>query len=449
MAKLGAILFCLAFVVSFGAVGVGATWAIASTVYDAMRSGDWVKARASVDPLPAESYRYSFQGREYTGSRLGTFALGGSSDVDDWDERLAAYLSEARESGKPIMVYVNPDNPAEALIDRDIRWKLLLFMSPFALVFGGVGVGALYAMIRIIRGRKRQKKKSIAARDKRVIATSADTSVGFMWMFALLWNAISWPIAILAVPEMLQGENWIGLLVLLFPFIGLMLLWGAIRMTFGKVRGGKATLKLQTDNPRVGGSLAGAVVFAKPLAPGTVMRVRLLCLRVEDDNDGVSTRPQWNKDQVVPVSEGPEGSQATFRFDVPAEVPATSTASTGKVTYRWRLDVHPAKQVVSVPQSFEIEMQAAAPDAFAAPRATVATLATPAFQTIEKLLGDMGAGPLSSEQKAAFARMTPEQQATVAKVVRWAPSGKKIFFIAVAFLLAVEFLPTIFRLITR
>jgi hypothetical protein len=61
----------------------------------------------------------------------------------------------------------------------------------------------------------------------------------------------------------------------------------------------------------------------------------------------------------------------------------------------------------------------------------------------------MGAGPLTAEQKAAFARMTPGQQAAVAKVVRWAPSGKKVFFIAVAFVLAIEFLPTIFRLITR
>jgi hypothetical protein len=446
MAKLGAALFCLAFVVTFGAVGVGATWAIGSTIRDAMRAQDWVKMRASVDPLPAERYRYSFQGREYTGTRLGTFALGGSDDIDDWGERVATYLRDARESGKPIMVYVNPDNPAEALIDRDIRWKLLLFLSPFAFVFGGVGLGALYAMVRIIKAGK-PKEESVATRDKRVIAASTDGSVAFMWIFALFWNGISWPIAILAVPEMLQAENWVGLLVLVFPLIGLMLLWAAIKMTFAAVGAGKATLKLQAEKPRVGAALAGSVVFAKRFSAGTPMRVRLLCLRVEDDSDGVSTRPQWHKEQDVPVAEGAEGSQVTFRFDIPADAPASSADSSAKVRYRWRLDVHPAKQVVSVPQSFEIEMNAGAPDAFATPREATATPSTPEFQTIEKLLGGIGAGPLSAGQKAAFARMTPEQQATIAKAVAWAPSGKKLVFVIIAFIIAIEFLPTIVGLI--
>ena len=448
MAKPGAVLFCLAFVVSFGAVGVGATWAIASTVYDSMRAGDWVKVRASVDPLPAERYRYSYQGREYTASRLGTFALGGSDDVDDWGERVAAYLSEARASGRPIMVYVNPDNPAEALVDRDIRWKLLLFLSPFALVFGGVGVGALYAMFRVLKPRK-PEKGALSAREKHhaPVVSSSGSSVAALWIFALIWNAISWPIAILAVPEMLQGENWVGLVVLLFPFFGLMMLWGAIKVTFAAGRGGNATLKLRSEKPRVGASLAGAVVFAKRPAPDMLMRVRLMCLRVEDDSDGVSTRPQWTKEQEIAVIEGPEGSQVAFRFEVPAEVPATSAESTGSVRFRWRLDVYPSKQVISIPQSFDIEMSAAAPGAFAPAREVPAAPSSPEFQTIEKLLGDMGAGPLSADQKAAFARLTPEQLATVAKVVHWAPSGKKVFFIAIAFILAIEFLPTLVKLI--
>jgi hypothetical protein len=177
------------------------------------------------------------------------------------------------------------------------------------------------------------------------------------------------------------------------------------------------------------------------------MRLRLLCLRVEDDSDGVSTRPQWHKEQDIAVTEGPEGSRVAFRFDVPAGVPATSEGSAGSVRYRWRLDVHPAKQVISVPQSFEIEMHAAAPGAFAPALEAPVAPSTPEFQTIEKLLGGMGAGPLTQQQKAAFAAMTRQQQAAVAKVVAWAPSGRKLVFVIVAFIIAIEFLPTLFGLV--
>ena len=46
----------------------------------------------------------------------------------------------ATEAGKPITVWVNPDNPSESMLDRELRWKLLVIFVPFALGFGGVGL---------------------------------------------------------------------------------------------------------------------------------------------------------------------------------------------------------------------------------------------------------------------------------------------------------------------
>ncbi|NJD87203.1 MAG: DUF3592 domain-containing protein, partial [Betaproteobacteria bacterium] len=166
--KLGSALACLLFAVPFGGVGVFATWAIGSTVHEAWRARDWVRVKATV--LEADlrssggsdggttyqalgSYRYDFAGKQFTGSRLGISQVGGSDNIDDWHHEVSARLADARSAGKPVTVWVNPDNPVESVLDRELRWGEILFLVPFSLAFGGVGVGALVAMVFGLRGK--------------------------------------------------------------------------------------------------------------------------------------------------------------------------------------------------------------------------------------------------------------------------------------------------------
>jgi hypothetical protein len=133
---------------------------------------------------------------------------------------------------KPITVYVNPESPAEAVVDRDVRWKFVLFLSVFSLVFGGVGVGALFLGVRGLFGKK---GIDISARGMRR-KSSQDAGVSFLWIFAFFWNAVSFPVAILVVPQAWQGGEWGALFVLLFPLVGLLILWGAIAATIQVIR---------------------------------------------------------------------------------------------------------------------------------------------------------------------------------------------------------------------
>jgi hypothetical protein len=140
--------------VLFGAGGAGPSWAIDKTIHDGMRAMDWVLVKATVDAFNRGqvSYRYTFQGREYKGDRMGSAILGGRDNLDSWHSDMASLLSAAQKEGKPISVFVNPDNPAESMIDRTIRWKLVLVFLPFALGFGGVGVGALWFLGKALVG---------------------------------------------------------------------------------------------------------------------------------------------------------------------------------------------------------------------------------------------------------------------------------------------------------
>jgi uncharacterized protein DUF3592 len=230
--KLQTLLFCLAFALPFGGVGAGAAYVIYHSVKDGIRAQDWVRVKADLQGFgPGTiSYQYMIDGKRYHGDRLGTNILGGTDDVDDFHDRVREHLSEAQSNNKPITVWVNPDDPSESMFDRDIRWKLMMFAGVFALAFGGVGVGALvFAAASLL-------PESILDRLK----NSKFSGVGTLWIFAFFWNVLSFPIAILAVPDMLAEGNWFGLLILIFPLIGVLLLWGAVQGTWQAIRGGGA-----------------------------------------------------------------------------------------------------------------------------------------------------------------------------------------------------------------
>ncbi len=254
MGKLGSALACLLFAVPFGGVGVFATWAIGSTLHDAWRAREWVPVKASVQnaSLATSSssdgdttyravgtYRYAYGGTSYSGSRLGFSAIGGADNIDDWHQEVTARLEGARTAGRPVDVWVDPANPAESVLDRGIRWGELLFLLPFSLAFGGVGVGALVAMVYVLKGKGPGSGERTQAALDQAVGTVArggksggDASARFLWIFAFLWNAMSWPIAILVVRDVAENGEWLGLLVLLFPLVGLLVLWGAIATTW-------------------------------------------------------------------------------------------------------------------------------------------------------------------------------------------------------------------------
>jgi hypothetical protein len=62
------------------------------------------------------------------------------------------------------------------------------------------------------------------------------SGLGMIWVFTFFWNVISIPIAVLTVPDAIQNGEWVVLLVLLFPLIGLLMLWGAIGQTIHVIR---------------------------------------------------------------------------------------------------------------------------------------------------------------------------------------------------------------------
>jgi hypothetical protein len=438
--KLVAALFCLLFAGVFGGVGVFATWVIAATIYDGTRAQDWVRVKAYVESLEGSGvrYRYTFQGREYSGSRLGASPLGGSDNVDDWSADLQDRLAAAKAGNHPITVLVDPEKPSDSMIDARIRWSFLVFLLPFSLAFGGVGAGALYALTRVLQGENAKRKPA----DRGAGISDARGGIIGLWVFAFFWNVISFPIALLFVPQLINDGEWVGLLVVLFPLIGMFLVWTAAKATWAYLRRGGATLKLRDDHPRIGSHVEGTVDFAHGVKLGDTFHVNLLCRRSVPQGDETSASTRWTKRVDARATTGPGGARIAFRFDVPSHLPANSEASgVERESFQWRIEVNAANQPLPIPYGFDLQMRAAPLESRSVAFADDEMPATlgPGFEGVEKLLG-LDTSRMSDRQRAALAAMTPEQKAALGKLAGYAPLAKKVAIVVFVAVFVIPFL---------
>ena len=322
MGKAGSVLLSLFVALVFGGVGVFASWAIGSTLLEAHRAQDWVRVKAAIDEASLQTsrgseggttyraegrYRYTFQGKPYAGSRLGLSKVGGSDNIDDWHHEVNARLEDARAAGKPITVWVNPDNPSESVFDRELRWSELVFLVPFALAFGGVGVGALVAMVFVLRakgeGGARQSVEKAMSGQRAADGAQGNAGAGFLWVFAFFWNSLSFPIAFLVVRDVVDNGEWAGLFVLLFPLVGVGLLWAAVSATW---------------NAWLARRGAGdANVRARPAASAPGRFAAQAARAMFDPKGGAALRPSVHREVAIPPSvaevEG-RGGTLTIRY---------------------------------------------------------------------------------------------------------------------------------------
>src|SRR5207253_2971020 len=80
------------------------------------------------------------------------------------------------------------------------------------------------------------------------------------WIFAFFWNAITLPAYIFLVSDAIQRRDWIWLVLLILPLIGVLLLWGAITATFRAIR---ARFTREPELPRLVAQRRPADGFAR------------------------------------------------------------------------------------------------------------------------------------------------------------------------------------------
>ncbi len=395
------------------------------------------------------TYSYKFGDRSFRSTQL-SFDIGGSDNIGDWQHEMGGFLDEAKRTGKTIPVYVNPDNPAEAVVDRDVRWAMVLFLGVFGLLFGGAGffmlAFAVYTLFSRDKGTAKGRKggksavlEHVAQRNRAAVAASGSSAkqagpvesgahqglIG-LWIFALIWNLIAFPMALLVVPDLVRGGQWVGLLVLLFPLVGALLLWGCISQSIGQLHRGKATLALNDPAPRMGERFSGNVTYSRGRTPGQDFTVRLAAVSSGRD-DGQSSIPRWWADVSARSVADPRGRlRVPFQFDIPARVKGLGDAPALPEALTWQVVATPKKGGMSAQDSFALEVlpPLAAPEELASLQPTAEELRNDA--AIARLFGAQAAANLTPEQRAAFAQLPPDAQAMVGKVVSSVGTIRKV-----------------------
>ncbi len=249
---------------------------------------------------------------------------------------------------------------------EDIEKTILL--GVFALVFGGAGFGLIFAVRWGKRkaGEEEQRKQLhpdapwmwkpdwAAGR----IKGSSQTAMWFSWVFAIFWNLISAPL-VFFLPAEIEKGNHAAAVGLLFPVIGVGLLYWAVKTTLRYRKFGVSLLELSTIPGVIGGKLRGTIHSGLQDKPPDGIKVSLNCVRRRESrgkNSSASERLIWEESYVLGaerVYRGREGLDLPVEFAIPHESEASdesdrynkiiwrveASATLAGVDYETRFDV--------------------------------------------------------------------------------------------------------------
>ena len=369
--------FMVIFGLPFFAIGFYFLIAAAHSLYDVVRMASWLQTQGiltsantrsstSADATTyhaAAQYRYQVGGIEYTGNRVAIH--GGSDNVGEFQQRLGNQLELKYLNQEPVTVYYNPANPADAILNRDMRWEMIGFKSVFIIAFGGVGLGM---MIFGLRGKRTIVSPETAQKpwltrpewaDNR-IRSSARSGMYATWFFAILWNVLSLP-AIFIVPIVWRKEGALALIILLFPLVGMGLLSWALKLTREWRRFGNTPLTMDPFPGAIGGDVGGEIELSVPYEPALACEVTLGCLYSYETGSGEDSsrqeRVEWQDSGYAQVERTAQGMRLRFRFAVPAGLRASEEERGDDYNF-WRLSIKAELPGGDLNRSFTIPVYA-------------------------------------------------------------------------------------------
>jgi hypothetical protein len=369
------------FALPFAAVGVGMGVWLASTIFTYLSAQSWVETparivRTELKRHPGKSttyeatadYVYEFGGDKHTGHRVGLSS--GADNIGSFQRNAHRQLSEYQKSGKPFRCYVNPAQPDEAVLYRDLRWEMAAFQMIFVLAFGGVGFGLLIGGLVAYRtGRVRAAlatsnpeapwmwKADWAA--GRIVSSSKAMMLATL-IFAAFWNLVSAPLWFVLPHEIIEKGNLLALLGLLFPAIGLFLVWRAIVAIITWWKFGQSVFQMASVPGVIGGQLAGEIRTSAKIRPEDGFHLTLTCVQRITTGSGkqshTSEKVLWADERTVAhelLDDMAEISAIPVEFSIPHNCRPSDESRPRDQTV-WRLKAAAAVPGIDYSTTFEV-----------------------------------------------------------------------------------------------
>ena len=326
----------------------------------------WESRSSDSNSVEAQAtYGYEYGGRPFTGSRVSLHK--GSDSVGRFQEDTYRELSSHR--GSTFRCFVNPANPAEAVLYRDLRWELIGFYSIFLVVFGGAGFGfiglGLFGSKKVKREAELQErhpdepwKHKEAWATGKIVSTTKPVLV-MSALFAVIWNAISSPLWFM-IPEIVENENKLALLAFMFPVVGGGLIFWALRNFARYKKFGESVFEMRTLPGVIGGPLAGTIQTTVNVRHEDGFELTLSSVRIRQTGSGKNRSTQqtvlWQKSHVIArelLAHDLRRSAIPVSFGIPFDAKA-SDESNADNRIVWKLEVAAAVPGVDYHAEFEV-----------------------------------------------------------------------------------------------
>lgn len=305
-------------------------------------------------------YRYRYGGRERTGDRV-AIASGGDN-IGGFQENLYRQLEQARARGETVTAWVNPLDPAEAVLNRDLRFELILVYLLFVallpvtgIVLLTLGLGERDDPFDPSRAPPDRPWLGRASWSRPLVASGSEMPLVVAWSVPVVWLAIWGTTAVYLVDEILaMSLAGAGSLVALLAGVGLA--GWAVWKTLGQRRFGVLQLQMDPHPGAIGGDVAGEIDLPLLHDPAIRFAMELQCLEVTRVREGRATfdeRILWQDRRAFGGVATPEGlTRVPFRFAVPDGLPASSPP--GETFHRWVLLVGADLRGVDLERRFEL-----------------------------------------------------------------------------------------------
>jgi hypothetical protein len=323
---------------------------------DSNSDGDGATYRATA------RYSYEINGRRYESEDVSLHS--GSDNIGSYQQDRGRELEALLKAGGATVCYVSPHDPRDALLFRDLRPGMVVFKLMFAVVFGGVGFGLLAAALvgRRMESRKTEAEKSHPGKPW---LWREDWSAGrirsydgplawFVTFFAIVWNGMSWPIAVMVWLKD-DVERAPQLLLALFPLIGAgMAMWCAY-LWLRRLKWGVSEFEMAAVPGVLGGPVAGVIHAPGGIRPADGFRLRLVCNESTSETRGGETSTnvdaRWDSEQTIHrelVSGSGGGAHIPVKFLVPYDLPPSGKDIT------WKLEVKAETLGIDYFAAFEV-----------------------------------------------------------------------------------------------
>lgn len=389
----------LVFGIVFLVLGVSISGAMmVPAVLDGMAARDWpstdaelLEARIYASGGQSDAsfeaqarYRYRVGGQLYENDRVGLHS--GSDNIGDFQQRLGQELVDAFTQGRQIRVWYDPLNPANSLLNRELRWGLLAFVGIFLLLFGGFGLGAIVIALGVRRASSVSPDdawvhpaKGLAGGQPQAVPTTAQTAYQGQsgpWLSNKAWQGPriesnfraklwrSWLLAFFVLlPSLLflvvglsfWGEHIFTLVVFEGPMlvIGLVLLVLASRASLSRRRFGIGFVTLDPFPGAIGGDLGGIIELDLGYNQALRPELTLNCLKSVRGKGTSGETLIWQAKGCAKAWPGAKGCQLGFRFVLPQGLPQASLSKTHDAII-WRLELRCQGPGVRFERDFEL-----------------------------------------------------------------------------------------------